>query len=48
MRFVAYESLPLDAETEKLLSVAAQHPGAPVVKDAPAYDEALARLFPMG
>ncbi len=38
LRFVAYESLPLNAETEKLLSIAAQHPGAPVVRDAAAYE----------
>jgi hypothetical protein len=48
LRFKVYESLPLDAETEKLLSVAAQHPGAPVVRDAAEYDAAAARLFPNG
>ena len=48
LRFVAYESLPLNAETEKLLSIAAQHPDAPVVRDAAAYDAALTRLFPNG
>jgi hypothetical protein len=45
LRFLAYEWLPLDDE---LLSVAAQHPGAPVVRDAAAYDAALQRLFPNG
>ena len=48
LRFVAYESLPATAENEKLLSIAAQHPGAPVVRDAAAYDAALQRLFPNG
>ena len=48
LRFVAYESLPLDADTEKLLSIAAQHPGAPVVTDAAAYEAVLRELFPMG
>jgi hypothetical protein len=45
LRFVAYESLPMDAD---LLSIAAQHPGAPVVRDAAAYDATLPRLFPNG
>jgi hypothetical protein len=48
LRFTAYESLPLSAATEKLLSIAAQHPGAPVVRDAAAYDAAVQRLFPNG
>lgn len=48
LRFEVYESLPLNAQTEKLLSIAAQHPGAPVVRDAAAYDEALRELFPNG
>jgi hypothetical protein len=48
LRFTAYESLPLSTETEKLLSIAAQHPGAPVVRDAAAYDAAVQRLFPNG
>jgi hypothetical protein len=48
LRFVAYESLPLNAETEKLLSIAAQHPGAPVVRDAAAYDALQRKLFPRG
>jgi hypothetical protein len=48
LRFVAYESLPLNEETEKLLSIAAQHRGAPVVRDAAAYDAAVAKLFPNG
>jgi hypothetical protein len=48
LRFTAYESLPLNADTEKLLSIAAQHPGAPVVRDPAAYDALVQRLFPMG
>ena len=44
LRFKVYESLPLNAETEKLLSIAAQHPGAPVVRDAAAYDAAAEAL----
>jgi DNA-directed RNA polymerase specialized sigma24 family protein len=45
---VAYESLPLDADAEKLLSIAAQHPGAPVVRDAAAFEAAQAELFANG
>jgi hypothetical protein len=48
LRFVAYESLPLNGDTEKLLSIAAQHPGAPVVRDAAAYDALQRKLFPRG
>jgi hypothetical protein len=48
LRFVAYESLPLDAETEKLLSIAAQHPSAPVVRDAAAFDAVQRELFAQG
>jgi hypothetical protein len=48
LRFVAYESLPLTAETEKLLSIAAQHPGAPVVRDAAAFDAVQRELFAKG
>jgi hypothetical protein len=48
LRFVAYEALPLDEQTETLLSIAAQHPGAPVVRDAAAYDAAQRRLFAKG
>ena len=36
------------AETEKLLSIAAQHPGAPVVRDGGAFDQVLRELFPNG
>ena len=48
LRFVAYETLPAGERTEDLLSIAAQHPGAPVVRDAAAYDAALQELFPRG
>jgi hypothetical protein len=48
LRFVAYESLPLNAETEKLLSIAAQHPGAPVVRDAAAFQALQQKLFANG
>jgi hypothetical protein len=48
LRFVAYDSLPLNAETEKLLSIAAQHPGAPVVRDAVAYRQLQQELFANG
>jgi hypothetical protein len=48
LRFLAYESLPLNAETEKLLSIAAQHPGAPVVNDAAEFQRVQAELFPRG
>ena len=41
LRFVTYESLPLD---EDLLSIAAQHPGAPVVRDAAAFEAVQAEL----
>ena len=48
LRFKVYESLPLNAETEKLLSIAAQHPGAPVVRDAAAYLTLQRKLFANG
>jgi hypothetical protein len=48
LRFESYESLPLNAETEKLLSIAAQHPGAPVVRDAAAFEAVQAELFAKG
>jgi hypothetical protein len=48
LRFVTYESVPVDERTKDLLSIAAQHPGAPVVRDAAAYDAALQELFPRG
>jgi hypothetical protein len=48
LRFVAYESLSLNAQTEKLLSIAAQHPGAPVVRDAEAFEALQQELFAKG
>ncbi|HWM11336.1 MAG TPA: hypothetical protein VNO82_18400 [Solirubrobacteraceae bacterium] len=45
LRFVTYESLPPDGD---LLSIAAQHDGARVVRDAEAYDALLQRLFANG
>lgn len=48
LRFVAYETLPLDDDTEQLLSISAQHGGAPVVKDAAAFQALAAELFPNG
>jgi hypothetical protein len=48
LRFVTYESLPLTAENEKLLSISAQHPGAPVVRDAATFDAVQQELFANG
>jgi hypothetical protein len=48
LRFVAYEQLPLTAATRDALSIAAQHPGAPTVRDAGAYQEAMEKAFPHG
>ena len=48
LRFKIYESLPLNAETEKLLSIAAQHPGAPVVRDEAAFLALQRKLFANG
>jgi hypothetical protein len=48
LHFVAYESLPANAETAKLLSIAAQHPGAPVVRDAAAFEAVRQELFAKG
>lgn len=48
LRFVTYERLPVNAETKRLLSIAAQHRGAPVVRDAAAYEAAIKKLFPYG
>jgi hypothetical protein len=45
LRFRTYETLPAD---DRLLSIAAQHPGARVVRDADAYDAAEKRLLPNG
>jgi hypothetical protein len=48
LRFVTYERLPITADTRTLLSISAQHGGAPVVRDAAAYRAAVTRLFPHG
>ncbi|HET8759385.1 MAG TPA: hypothetical protein VFM58_25425 [Solirubrobacteraceae bacterium] len=48
LRFVTYERLPVTAANRALLSIAAQHGGAPVIRDAAAYQDAIARLFPNG
>jgi hypothetical protein len=47
-RFVVFESLPLNAETRKLVSLQAQHPRARVVYDAKAFVAAENRLVPHG
>jgi hypothetical protein len=38
----------LNEETERLLSIAAQHPGAPVVRDPAAFEAAQRELFARG
>jgi hypothetical protein len=48
LRFVAYERLPVTDATRRLLSIAAQHGDAPVVRDAAAYRAAVAKAFPNG
>jgi hypothetical protein len=48
LRFAVYETLPLDASTRTLLSVAAQHPDARVSTTPAAFAAAQARLFPHG
>jgi len=48
LRFKVYESLPLNAGTEKLLSIAAQHPGARVVRDEAAFEALQRKLFANG
>jgi hypothetical protein len=47
-RFLVFESLPLNAETRKLVSLEAQHPSARVVYDARAFRAAEDRLVPHG
>jgi hypothetical protein len=47
LRFPSYERLELDGN-EQLLSLAAQHPGARLDRDAADYRAAEARLFPNG
>jgi outer membrane lipoprotein-sorting protein len=48
MRFPVYEKLPLDDQSQELLSLQAQHPGAQVVRDVHAYMAAESRLYPHG
>jgi hypothetical protein len=48
LRFPTYERIPLTEDSEQLLSISAQHGGAPVVRDDAAYQAAQARLFPNG
>jgi hypothetical protein len=48
LRFVTYERLPVTDATRALLSIAAQHGDAPVVRDAAAYQAAVAKAFPIG
>jgi hypothetical protein len=48
LRFVAYERLPLSDATRDMLSIAAQHPGAPTVRDARAYQATIEEAFPRG
>jgi hypothetical protein len=48
LRFPVYEELPVNADSMELVDLEAQHPGARVKRDAAAYQEAEARLFPHG
>jgi hypothetical protein len=48
LRFVAYERLPLTDASRDMLSIAAQHAGAPVVRDARAYQAAMEAMYPHG
>ena len=48
LRFPVYEELAVNDDSTQLLDLEAQHPGARVVRDAAAYQEAEARLFPNG
>jgi hypothetical protein len=48
LRFAAYDQLPVDAESLKLLDLQAQHPSAQVVHGADAYNAAESRLHPHG
>jgi hypothetical protein len=48
LRFPVYEELPVNADSMMLLDLEAQHPGARVVRDPAAYQDAEARLFPHG
>jgi hypothetical protein len=48
LRFPVYEELPVNADSMEVFDLEAQHPGARVERDAAAYQEAEARLFPHG
>jgi hypothetical protein len=48
LRFPVYERLPAPAETRRRLTISASRGGAPVVRDADAYEAAMTKLFPHG
>jgi hypothetical protein len=48
LRFPVYEELAVNADSMQLFDLEAQHPRAGVVRDAAAYQEAEARLYPHG
>jgi hypothetical protein len=48
IRFLAYETLPLNARTRALLSLRAQHPKADINRDPKAFKAAALRLYPHG
>ena len=48
LRFGAFEELPVDTQSLRLLSLRDQHPNAQVVRGATAYIAAEARLYPHG
>jgi hypothetical protein len=48
LTFTAYEKLPLNEETEALLDLQAQHPGATVDTDPQHFEEAIGRLYAHG
>ena len=48
LRFPVYEELPVNDQSEALLSLEAQHPGAHVVRDVRAYMAAESQLYPHG
>lgn len=48
LRFPVYEKLPVDDQSNALLSLQAQHPDAQVVHGAAAYSAAEQRLYPHG
>jgi len=48
MRFPVYEKLPVDDQSQALLNLEDQHPGAKVVRDVHAYMAAESRLYPHG